>query len=531
LKKGSIMEGTVISRSFPNKGIVLCESGEQAVVKDVLPGQRISFCVTKNRHGKAEGRCLEVIKPSDIEVASQCQHYPGCGGCSYRTLKYEDQVALKTEQVKKLLEGPLSKQSSQPVWEDTVASPEADGYRNKMEFSFGDGFKDGPLELGLHKKGSFYDILSVRECCIVDEDFRLILSSTLDFFREKNVPYLHRMSHEGILRHLLVRKAKKTGEILLALVTTSGMTAVKEAHFPELQKFQISGANDSTIISDAVAESSDDESMGGCELPTETDNNDERKLEKLNIKSLADEWTERIKLLSPKLKGSLAGVLHIVNDTLSDVIKADEICVLYGRDYINEELLGLKFKISVFSFFQTNSLGAEKLYETARNFIGDIGMGEDGNPDKTVFDLYSGTGTIAQLMAPVAKKVVGVEIVEEAVEAAKINAIENGISNCDFLAGDVLKVIDDIEDKPDFLILDPPRDGIHPKALPKLIGYGVDRILYVSCKPTSLARDLESFIYAGYEAVRIACVDMFPFTNGIETVCLLSHKKQDTGLL
>ena len=147
-----------------------------------------------------------------------------------------------------------------------------------------------------------------------------------------------------------------------------------------------------------------------------------------------------------------------------------------------------------------------------------------GAPDKIVYDLYSGTGTIAQLMAPVAKKVIGVEIVEEAVEAAKKNTELNGLTNCEFIAGDVLKVLDDIEEKPDFIILDPPRDGIHPKALEKIIDYGVDRLIYVSCKPTSLVRDLEVFLERGYQVDRAVTVDQFPWTANCETIALLSKK-------
>ena len=157
------------------------------------------------------------------------------------------------------------------------------------------------------------------------------------------------------------------------------------------------------------------------------------------------------------------------------------------------------------------------MYEKAREYVGEI----DGG---VVYDLYSGTGTIAQMMAPVAKKVIGVEIVEEAVEAAGENAELNSLHNCEFLAGDVLKVLDDIEEKPDYIILDPPRDGIHPKALGKIIAYGVDRILYISCKPTSLARDLEIFLERGYHVERVTTVDMFPGTVHVETVCLLSRQ-------
>ncbi|MDE6218934.1 MAG: methyltransferase domain-containing protein, partial [Lachnospiraceae bacterium] len=220
--------------------------------------------------------------------------------------------------------------------------------------------------------------------------------------------------------------------------------------------------------------------------------------------------------------GKIVGVLHTKNDSLADVVQSDETVILYGQDYFYEELLGLKFKISQFSFFQTNTLGAEVLYETAREFLGDI-SGE-GKHDRTVFDLYSGTGTIAQLLAPVTKKVVGVEIVEEAVEAARQNAALNGLDNCVFIAGDVLKVIDEIDEKPDFIVLDPPRDGIHPKALQKIIDYNVERIVYISCKPTSLARDLDVLLDRGYRMERAIAIDQFPWTGNIEVVCLLSHK-------
>ena len=193
--------------------------------------------------------------------------------------------------------------------------------------------------------------------------------------------------------------------------------------------------------------------------------------------------------------------------------------MLYGDSYFYEELLGLKFKITPFSFFQTNSLGAEVLYETAREFI--LGDDKDSLNGKTVYDLYSGTGTIAQLMAPVCKEVVGVEIVEEAVCAAKENAALNGLDNCKFIAGDVLKVLDEIEEKPDYIILDPPRDGIHPKAIGRIIDYDVENMVYISCKPTSLARDLQIFMARGYRVEKICCVDMFPNTYHIETIVAL----------
>ena len=221
-----------------------------------------------------------------------------------------------------------------------------------------------------------------------------------------------------------------------------------------------------------------------------------------------------------QLEGKIVGILHVLNDSLSDVVQSDETRILYGQDFFYEKLLDMDFKITPFSFFQPNTKGAEILYKTVRDYIGDI-------HNMTVFDLFSGTGTIAQVLAPVAKQVIGVEIVEEAVEAAKENAEHNGLSNCRFIAGDVFKVLDEIEEKPDVIVLDPPRDGIHPKALPKILDYGVDKIVYISCKVTSLARDLEMIQARGYQVEKCTAVDQFCQTVHVETVVLLSHKKPD----
>ena len=474
MKKGQICEGYVERLDFPNKGVLSCED-EKVVVKNVLPGQKISFMITKKRKGKAEGRLLDVLENAPYEIPSVCPHFGVCGGCAYQTLPYDKQLELKKRQVRKLLtpvfakqalldgEAELTDEYVNHIFEGIKGSPVQSAYRNKMEFSFGDEVKDGPLSLGMHKRGSFYDIVSVRECQLVDEDYRKILNTTLDYFTQKGTSYYHRMRHEGYLRHLLVRKAQKTGEILIALITTTQ--------------------------------------------------------EEQDLQPYVDA------LLALPLQGKITGVLHTKNDSVADVVQSDETVLLYGQDYFYEELLGLKFKISQFSFFQTNSLGAEVLYETAREFLGDIS--DDGRNDKTVFDLYSGTGTIAQLLAPVAGRVIGVEIVEEAVKAARENAKLNNLNNCEFIAGDVLKVIGDIKEKPDFIVLDPPRDGIHPKALQHIIDYQVDRIVYISCKPTSLARDLDIMIEQGYRMERVVAIDQFPGTGHVETVVLLSQQKPD----
>lgn len=470
MKKGQVYEGVVERIDFPNKGIV--KAGEDVcVVKNALPGQKVTFSISKLRKGKAEGRLLQVTEQSPLECGSPCSHFGLCGGCTYLSFPYEEQLKIKEGQVKRLLDSVLLDGQGAYHWEGIKASPAYFAYRNKMEFSFGDETKDGPLTLGMHKRGSFYDVLTVNDCRIVDEDYRKILTAVRDYFAERNVCFYHRLPHEGFLRHLLVRKAVKTGEILVALVTTTQRPWKAET---------ASG-----------------------------------------LQELIDGFCTLLQGLS--LDGTLTGVLHMENDSIADVVQSDKTRILYGKDYFYEELLGLKFRITPFSFFQTNSLGAEVLYETARSYIGKL----SGGKESVVFDLYSGTGTIAQLMAPVAGKVIGVEIVEEAVEAAKENAALNGLTNCEFLAGDVLKVLDDITEKPDFIILDPPRDGIHPKALPKIINYGVERIVYISCKPTSLVRDLAVFLENGYRVEKATAVDQFPWTANVETVVLLSQQKPD----
>lgn len=465
MKKGQILEGLVERVDFPNKGIVVCEEGV-CIVKNSLPGQRVSFSINKIRKGKAEGRLREVLEKSSLELENCCPHFGICGGCMYQSFPYSEQLKIKEGQIRKILSPVLEKQGSkvEDILEPIKGSPIYQEYRNKMEFSFGDETKGGPLALGMHKRGSFYDIVSVLDCRIVDEDYRKILLSVLTYFKERNTSFYHRLRHEGYLRHLVVRKAKRTGEILIALITTT---------------------QEQIDLTDFVHE-----------------------------------------LLTLRLSGRIVGILHTKNDSVADVVKSDETIILYGQDYFYEELLGLKFKISEFSFFQTNSLGAEGLYQTAREFVGDL-LSKDGEPMQTVFDLYSGTGTIAQLMAPIARKVIGVEIVEEAVEAAKRNAELNGLTNCEFIAGDVLKVIDEIEEHPDFIILDPPRDGIHPKALQKIIDYGVEKIVYISCKPTSLARDLEVFIERGYRVERGVGIDQFPGTVHVEVVIMMTYCGSD----
>lgn len=454
MKKGQIFEGRIEKVDFPNKGFVWVPEEEKYVtVKNGIPGQKIRFVVNKFKRGNAEGRLLEVLEKSPLEMREPvCSIFPACGGCMYQTMTYEEQLKMKAGQVKSIIDEAVDKEY---IFEGIKASPKEFGYRNKMEFSFGDEYKDGPLSLGLHKKGSTYDVLTAGDCKLVNEDMNQILLCVLEYFKIRNASYYKKMQHVGYLRHLLLRRGDRTGEILVNLVTTTQ--------------------------------------------------------EEWDLQSLVEE------LLNLELEGRIVGVLHILNDSLSDVVQSDETKILYGQDYFYEKLLGMEFKITPFSFFQPNSQAAEVLYDTVREYVGDV-------KDMTVYDLFSGTGTIAQVLALVAKQVIGVEIIEEAVEAAKENAKRNGLDNCRFIAGDVFKVLDEIEEKPDVIVLDPPRDGIHPKALPKILDYQVEKIVYISCKVTSLARDLEMMQARGYEVVKCVAVDQFCSTVHVETCVLLSHK-------
>lgn len=437
--------------NFPNKAYGYYE-GEKVIVKNAVPGQKVQAQVFKKRGSGVEARLQEVIERSPLErETGMCSHYALCGGCTYQTMRHEEELRLKERQVKRLLENAgICVQS----WEGIVPAPSETGYRNKCEFSFGDEEKDGDLALGMRKRMSYYEVVTLKDCNIVDADYLRIIEGTLQFFQERKVPFYHKARHDGSLRHLVVRKGAATGEILINLVTSS-------------------------------------------EVP-------------FSVEEFKD------MLLGLELDGSVCGILHSVNDGLADVVKSDEMRLLYGRDFFMEKLFDLEFKVSVYSFFQTNSAGAEKLYSIVKEFAGDVA-------DKTVFDLYCGTGTIGQIMAEAgSKKVIGIELIEEAVVAANENAKRNHLENCTFLAGDVLKMVDELKERPDLIIVDPPRDGIHPKAIGKIIAFGAPEIVYVSCKPTSLARDLEIFQQEGYQVERVELMDMFPRTVHVETICLLS---------
>ena len=420
-------------------------------------------------------------------ITSECPHDEFCGGCVYQGLEYRKQLEIKEGEVHSL----FSKEGILPdVFDRIEGCPEECiyEYRNKMEFTFGDMVKDGPLCLGMHRRGRFMSIVTVDQCGLVDEDFNKILSYTLSFCIEKGYKKYHKKNHTGLLRNLIIRQGKRTKELLVNIVTSTD---------------------------------------------TEFDRNG---------------WAEGFKDL--RLNNEIVGIMQTLNDNKADAVICDELILIDGRDYYYEEILGLRFQVHEFAFFQTNVEAIERLYGDAIGLIDDL-------EGKEVFDLYCGTGTISQVMALRAKHVLGVEIVPESVESAVENAKLNNLSNCDFVCGDVFQVLektdlkpekinmksekinpkaDNINQesektdflfekrglKPDVIVVDPPRVGMSTDTVNKIASYGVKQLVYISCNPKTLVKNLVQFESLGYEVKYVKPYDNFPFTRHVEVVVLLS---------
>ncbi len=354
MKRRDVIEFEVDKMEFG--GTSVSRYGNRDIhMKGGITGQKVKAAVKRTKSGKADVKMLELLENSPIETETPCKHFNECGGCTILSVPYEKQLEIKERQVMDLF---LQQDLFGFKFLGIQGSPQNRLYRNKMEYTFGDEMKDGPLTLGLHKKGRHIDIMTVDGCFLVDQDFIKVLTSTVEFFNEKQLPYYRTVNHKGYLRNLVVRKGINTNELMVNIVTSSQVD------------FNMNEYKDMLLNLDTEAE--------------------------------------------------LVSILHTINDGLADAVNCDELRVLHGRDYIHEEVLGLRFRVSPFSFFQTNTKGAEELYTIAREFVGD-------HNDKVVFDLYSGTGTIGQVMAKAAKQVYGIEIIEEAVVAANQNAKLNGL--------------------------------------------------------------------------------------------------------
>lgn len=380
----------------------------------------------------------------------ECKSKEHCGGCIYQGVSYEEQLAAKDKSVRRLLD---KHDIDESVYLGMEPALTCFGYRNKMEYTFGDLEKGGELELGMHYKGRFMSIITTDECQLVPASFNKVLRSVLEFCRSKGYRPYHRKTHEGLLRNLVVRCGVRTNELLINIVTAS-------ADFDE------------------------------------------------------DGFRDMLLDLQPELDMEIVGIMRTFNDALADAVIDESHKILYGREYYNEEILGLKFKVNAFAFFQTNIDAVERLYRDVLKVVPDVA-------GKTVYDLYCGTGTISQLMASEAKDVYGIDIVEDSIEAARYNTELNGIENCHYICGDVKEKLDEIPVKPDVIVVDPPRAGIHDKAVKMLCEYGIDEIVYVSCNPKTLCINLDLFRELGYEIMQIKAYDNFPMTKHAECITLL----------
>ena len=385
-----------------------------------------------------------------------CRHDDLCGGCAYQGVPYDEQLSIKEKEVLGYMKENLI---SAGQTEHIDGCERICGYRNKMEYTFGDLEKGGEMTLGMHKKGHFMSVVTVDGCMLVPADFNIILSAVLEFCKTKGYAKYHKRSHSGLMRNLIVRRGENTHELLINIVTTS-----------------LPGFDDDAFVS---------------------------------------------MICSLTLENTVVGILHTVNDDVADTIKCQDMRILRGRDWYMEKIMGLDFKVSAFSFFQTNVPAAERLYREAIALL-------DDTAGKVIFDLFCGTGTITQALAAGAKKVVGVEIVEDAVAAARSNAALNGLDNCEFICGDVYKILKQINEgtiegipDPDVIVVDPPRIGVTPKAMEKILAYGVKQLLYISCNPKTLFKDLAAAVQRGYAVRYLKPFDNFPMTKHVECVCLL----------
>jgi 23S rRNA (uracil1939-C5)-methyltransferase len=459
-KKGAVIDARVEKLAFGGAGIARV-GGMAVFIERTLPGDLVRARIVKRKPQYAEARLMETLEPSPLRQPARCPVFGACGGCRWQDFPYEEQLRVKQSHVAEALRH-IARQR-EPVIRDILPSPEPYNYRNKMEFSFG-ALEDGGLTVGLHRAGSFQQIVGVDECHIQAAALNAALAwlgGELNREAQREGPHFRPYDprdHSGFLRHLIFRHSRTTGDLLVALLTASG-------------------------------------GWKGAER-------------------FAAVLMERF----PACRGFLWGL----NDGHGDVARLERTMFQAGEDCIQERLGDKVFRVSSFSFFQTNTLGAKVLYDVVSDFAELSGV-------ETVLDAYCGTGTIGIYLAGAAARVVGVEMVTEAVWDARHNAQVNGATNCTFLAGDMRATLQRMPDllgdiRFDRVIVDPPRGGMDKHALKLLIGIGAPLVVYVSCNPATLARDIVVLSEAGYEVEDVQPVDMFPHTFHVESVLKLCHR-------
>lgn len=459
ISKGQVIEFDVSALAFGGNGIGKYE-GLTVFVNDSMPGDRVKAAVTKIKPKYWETKLVEVVKPATDRVEPKCRYSGVCGGCQLQFMPYEKQLEYKRQQVVDCFER-IGKFANPPVGL-AMGSENVFYYRNKMEFSFGYDI-DMNFTLGMHVPGRKFDIMDLEECHLESQLSYEIVNKTRDFMRETGWPPFKYSNGDGFIKGIFIREGKRTGEVMINL-RTSDKT-------PEDFKSKI---NEFVQVLLAIE-------------PGE-----------MEIVSIY--WSEDI---------SVRGQPRKIKEHL-----------LYGRATINEQLIvgddRLEFEIRPQSFFQVNTLQAEVLYSQVLRLA-------QQQEHKVVFDLFCGTGTIGLFLAKHVEKVIGIELNEESVKAARENARKNNIFNIDFFVGDVGKALEKIKEKPSLIVVDPPRAGLTEKMIQKISDFNSPAIIYVSCNPATLARDCDWLKEFGYKLKNVQPVDMFPHTYHIENVCLLSR--------
>jgi 23S rRNA (uracil1939-C5)-methyltransferase len=449
------LELRIDSLAYGGNGVARL-NGFVVFVRRGLPGDTVRARVTKVKRSHAEAIAVEVLEPGADRVEAPCVHYPACGGCRFQDLAYERQLEAKAGQVTDAMAriGGFAQLELEPA----VPAESIFHYRNKLEYSFTETPEGAGL--GLHRAGRWDEVLDIEKCWLTTDVGNAIRNAVRDWARAEGLTVYDQATHEGYLRHLIVREGLNTGQALVVLVTAPGRLDGEERLVETLQRF-------------------------------------------------------------PEVRS----VYHAVNDRPAEVTNVPG-KLLSGEDAIEEEILGLRFRVRPNAFLQTNTAMAEVLYALAREYAGLTG-------EETVFDLYCGTGTIALSMAREALTVWGVEVSEESVACAIENAELNGVTNTAFFAGEVGDSIEELHEragKPDVVVVDPPRAGLSAKALRRIARLEPARIVYVSCNPTTLAGNAKELVGEhGYRLERARPVDMFPHTPHIETVALFVKDALETS--
>ncbi len=485
MKKGEILELDIEKYAFEGKGVAKIQKGnaqsnpvnnELSVqkskyvifVEGAYPGDKIKAELRKIKKSYAEAKAIEIISPSSFRTEPRCKFFGTCGGCRQQSLEYSVQVKYKKEQVEEIFRKLGGFEDF--IVEEIIPSDKTFFYRNKMEFSFSDkkwltveeinsGKEiDRSFALGLHVPNVFDKVLDIDECFLQSELSNKILNLTRSFFKEKNIPIYSTKTHSGYLRNLVIKTSHHSNDLMVNLVTSE-------------------------------------------------ENNDSMK-----------EYTDFLIKQVPQI----TTLINNINLKKAAVATGDYEKVYFGSGFIYDTIGDYNFRISANSFFQTNTLQAEKLYQTALDFAELTG-------NETVYDLYSGAGTISIFISGKAKEVYALETVESAIKDAEENKNINKIENVHFIQTDLYKSFLPITEdknlpKPDVVILDPPRSGMHQNTVDDVIKLNPDKIVYVSCNPTTQVRDIKLFINANYKLVKIRPVDMFPHTYHIENVALLALK-------